>query len=192
MALFGAARLTGGQKWLLYPSLVAIYLPVAALLLIAPVTIAGSAAFKSVSEFNQRQRQQWNYDVVSAHRRTKKDLNDLPPEKTLGKASSRSVDENKNDRAVRPSPRIADWEKLERNPAGPTLWGTPLTSVGIIFGLIGVAGANWFLVGLFCTLFPGAVRNTFHPFADHFTRRMGFGLTVLGLLMTLGGLLAFR
>ena len=60
------------------------------------------------------------------------------------------------------------------------------------YGLIGVVGANWFLVGIFSTMFPGAIRNVFHPFADGFTSRRGFGLALLGLIMSFGGLVVLR
>jgi outer membrane murein-binding lipoprotein Lpp len=192
LALFGAKRLTGGQKWLLYPSLLAVYLPVAAIVLIGPVALAGGIALKSVSQFDS-DRQDLHGEVAYLNSWIKKDTTELQQAEMPGTApAARSVDEIKKDLAERVSRREAKVRELEEYPQRPKLWDVSLTPGVMIFGLIAVAGATWFFVGLFCTLFPSAVRSVFHPFADGFSHQMGFGLAVLGLFMSFGGLVVLK
>ena len=188
LALFGGGRLTAGQKLLLYPALVAVYVPVTAVLLLGPVALSGLFAIKTFSQFDH-EREDLEGERAYLGNWIEKDSKELRQAKTPGKATSRPVDEIKKDLATRVSQREAIEWKLKRYPSCPILWNTgPPTPVVVTYGLIAVAGATWFLVGLFSTLFPGVVRHVFQPFADGFSRQMGFGLTVLGLLMSLGGL----
>jgi hypothetical protein len=191
LSLFGTGRLTGGQKWLLYPALVNVYLPVTVVILLGPVALCGLVAIKTVHQFN-REREDLESDRAHSDNWIEKDANELRQAETLGKPTSRRVDEIKKDLAKRVSRRETIVKELENYPPQPILGNTALTPVVMTYGLIAVAGATWFLVGLFCTLFSGVVRNVFRPFADGFSRQMGFGLAVLGLLMSLGGLVVFR
>ena len=188
---FGADRLTGGQKWLVYPALVAVYLPVSVAIVLGPVAVCGLFAIKTVDQF-KHEREDLEGDRADLGNRIEKDSNELRQAETFGKPTSRPVDEIKKDLATRVSRREAIVKELENYPSRPVLWNTPLTPIVMIYGSIAVAGATWLLVGLVCTLVPGVVRHVFHPFAGDFSRQMGFGLAVLGLLMLLGGLVVFR
>lgn len=189
LALFGADRLTGGQKWLLYPSLLAVYLPVAAIVLIGPVAIAGGAAMKYQHEFN-RAREDLTAESHLLDKRIAEESHAWRVAQTDG-MRSRSLNDIQTSLAGLVSRRETVQQELKL-PPHPTLWNVSLTPVVMIYGLIAIAGATWFLVGIFCTLFPRAVRNTLHPFADDFSRRMGFGLAVLGLLMSFAGVVVIR
>jgi serine/threonine protein kinase len=191
LSLFGAHRLTGGQKWLLYPALVAVYLPVTAILLLGPVALCGLLAIKADDEL-KHERESLNSEIAYVNNLTEKDSKELREAETPGKAPSRPVGDIKSDLAKHASRKMSLVRELGTYPPHPIVAGAVLTPVVLILGLIAVAGATWFLIGLFCTLFPGAVRNIFYPFAGGFSRRMGFGLAVLGLLMTFGGLVVFR
>jgi hypothetical protein len=193
LALFGAERLSAGQKWLLYPALLAVYLPVAALMFLGPVAIAGLNAIKSDLEFGSA-RQRWeslNEQVRDLDRRIERDRDELQQAETSGLTTVRGVDEIKKSLAGRISQREAAVQELENHPPYPRLWNVSLNPIKMTCGLTAVAGASWFLIGLLWTLLPGLIRNAFYPFVAPSSRRSGFALAALGLLMSLGGVLFF-
>jgi hypothetical protein len=60
-----------------------------------------------------------------------------------------------------------------------------------VVAVCGWSGAAWLCTGVVAALFPGIVRNVFHPFATRFSRRSGLKLATIGLLLLLAGALAF-
>jgi hypothetical protein len=153
LALFGADRLSAGQKWLLYPGLLAVYLPVAALLFIGPVAIVGLSAIKNENDF---------------------------------KAASQREPTTKHVQ------REAALRKSEKPSLDTKMWNVSLNPIKVACGLTAVAGASWFLIGLLWALLPGLVRIVFYPLVSRSSRRPGFAIAVIGLLMSLGGVLFLR
>jgi len=179
-----AHGLTMAQKWLHYPALVAVYVPLLSVVMLGPVAMCGLLAIKAVDQF-RRDRQNLEEEVAYLNNRIAKVAKESGAAEAPGNAAPNPMN---TDLVKLHTRRKAVIEDLENYPSVPTVWDVALTPAAIIRGLVGVAGANWFLVGLFCTLFPGVVRGAFHPFAADFTRRAGFGLAILGLLMFFGGL----
>jgi hypothetical protein len=60
-----------------------------------------------------------------------------------------------------------------------------------IVAVCGWSGAAWLCTGVVAALFPGIVRNVFHPFATRFSRRSGFKLATIGLVLLIAGAVTF-
>ena len=84
LSLLGAGRLTGGQKWLLYPALLAVYLPVTAVILFGPVAWCGLLAIKTVHQFNH-ERENLEGERAYLGNWIEKDSNELRQAETVGK-----------------------------------------------------------------------------------------------------------
>jgi hypothetical protein len=196
LSLFGAERTTTAQKWLLYPGLVAVYVPLILVLLLVPALAAAKALDDTVSRsrrslptFNPRLAL-LNASVAKASQRIRESEKALlagsePLEETKRKFADR-ISELDAAIAERDAARLA----LEGRPAEPLFWERPITSTRIVSAAFAAAGLSWLLIGVLATIFPGAIRAVFHPFARMFSRWAGMGLTAVGLLMSIGGLAA--
>jgi hypothetical protein len=190
LSLFGAERTTTAQKWLLYPSLVAVYLSLIAVILLMPALVAATALdntaarYRRTLPFEQLRLDHLNASVAKASERLRQ------AEKSF-RAGSEPLEEMKRAVADRTSERDAARSESENLRRGPFFWGRLITPTRIVSGAVAAAGLSWLLVGAIATVFPGAVRAVFHPFARWFSRRAGMGLTVVGLLMSIGGLAVF-
>ncbi len=186
----GATPLTRVQKWLLYPSLLALYAPLAATALLGPAALAAGVLLKSIDQFHAV-RQDLRGDVAFYNNKINSFNEELRQFRTPGNGG-RTNEEIQKDWSEHVRRREAVMCELGEYPAEPTLRGVALTRVTTFYGAVAAAGATWFVLGLFAWLFPSAVRAVFYPFAAKVSWRMGFAMSMLGIVMTLIGLIVFR
>jgi len=190
LSLFGAERTTTAQKWLLYPGLVAVYLPLIAFVLLVPGLVAAkaledtAARYRRTQPFEQLRLDHLNASVAKASERLRE------AERVL-RADSQPLDEMKRNLADRIAQRDAAKLELENSRPGPFFGGRLITPTRTVCAAIAAAGLAWLLAGVLAAVFPGGVRALFHPFATRFSRRAGMSLAAVGLLMSIGGLAVF-
>lgn len=166
LALLGHENLSAPQKWLLYPALLPVYVPLLLAMLCGVPVLSGLAiderlAVQRFTAHSAREQLGAHDAHTEALRRHGADL----------------------------SPYAATRERLQRaydEASGPPrLLGRPVTPA-VAGGLIVTSAGLWLCVlGVVLGLAPSLVRGMFYPFAIGYRRRYGFLMAALGGLMVI-------
>lgn len=163
LALLGHENLSAPQKWLLYPALLPVYVPLLLVMLGAVPVLSGLAIDERLAV--QRFGAHAAREQLEAH-----------------DAHTEALKRSGGDLSAYAATR----ERLQRSydmaSAPPQILGRTVTPA-VAFGLIVASTGLWLCVlGVVLGLAPGLVRGMFYPFAVGYRRRYGFMLAALGAL----------
>lgn len=188
LSMFGIGNLSTSQKWLLYPALLTVYIPIALLLLIGPIVAVTGLFINEVEAAHRLRGQQSKREAEELDAKIRELTKKLAEAERVMSITSPSVEQMKRDLAEQIAQREAASLRRPVNSPYAVYQGVSFTPVVIVCALLALVGVNWLFVGGLAAAFPGAVRNVFHPFADRFTRGRGLVLMLVGMFLSLGGM----